>query len=237
MSNQRALLLSALSSILTVSLCGLNLNQRVMATEPGHPPRPLVGTSEGDEIDWKQDPVCQMVFFAVLEGLYTDGVQSQVIDSLIPTASNDSVLKKNFVAECPLCQPVFEALVVYQRRERFRNGSDKPSTFGPGLSQEECEGLGSDSRQARLKTLRPLVRRWVERRLSLMRLDESERTAWATKLESRSRQGKQKLMHLMRTDPAYRDGWSPYWGCAACNGTTDAFQPKHGNISTPTRLK
>ena len=180
---------------------------------------------KAEQPDWKRDPVCQMVFFAVLEGLYADGVPDNVVDSLVP--KGQSALKANFVAECPLCHPVYEALTLYQRRGRFQDG--KESTFGPGLSDEITKRLTSKVRQQRLETLRTLVHRWVERRMKMMRLTKEEHAAWLAKLEERSQQGKQKLMTLMRKDPDYSEGWSPYWGCAACNGTLDAW-------TGPTRL-
>ena len=39
--------------------------------------------------DWKDDPVCRMVFFAVLEGLYTDGVSSEAADRVVGRKAKD----------------------------------------------------------------------------------------------------------------------------------------------------
>ena len=38
--------------------------------------------------EWRSDAACQIVFFAVLEGLYTDGVPDEVVD-LIALYAND----------------------------------------------------------------------------------------------------------------------------------------------------
>ena len=175
-------------------------------------------------VDWKTDPTCRMVFFAVLEGLYTDGVPASVVESLVPKvkAEGGNALKANFVVECPLCHPVYEALVQYRDRSAFRDSKLTQSTFGNGLTKKECEALTSESRMTRLQALRPLVRKWVDRRMKMMRLTKEEQDKLTAELLKRSQQGKQKLMSLMRNDPAYHTGWSMYWGCAACNGATDA---------------
>src|SRR5256885_249044 len=72
--------------------------------------------------DWKQDPVCKMVFFAVLEGLYEDGVSSEAADSVVGKSKDGKTeIKQTFVFECPLCHPVYEAFRVYQQRPAFRD--------------------------------------------------------------------------------------------------------------------
>jgi hypothetical protein len=183
-------------------------------------------------VDWQDDPVCQMVFFAVLEGLYTDGVPDGVVDSLIPPARNapknsdpsNGALRTSFVAQCPLCHPVYEALSLYQRRGAFQGDKSGRDTFGDGVTAELKEQLVSKDRRTRLVALRELVHRWVDRRLTLMRLSAEEQSEWTKKLQERSNQGKAFLSKLMKDDPDYQEGWSLYWGCAACNGTTDACE-------------
>ena len=183
-------------------------------------------------VDWQDDPVCQMVFFAVLEGLYTDGVQSDVVDSLVPktTKANESSLKANFVAQCPLCHPVYEALSLYQRRSAFMSSKGKRDTLGKGIDPELRKQLTSTDRMARLEALRVLVRTWVDRKIKSLRLTEAEQVAMQKQLMERASEGKTRLISLMKDDPSYQDGWSPYWGCAACNGTTDAcVRPLNGD--------
>jgi hypothetical protein len=173
--------------------------------------------------DWKDDPVCQMVFFAVLEGLYTDGVPDEVIDSIVPrqVKDGDNPLKTSFVAQCPLCHPVYEAFSLYQRRQGFSGEGKKRNTFGKGIPADLEKALLSKQPSMRLKALSPLVKLWVERRLTMMRLTEAEKREWGSKLAVRSQQGKNSLSDLIDKDPHYQ-GWSVYWGCAACNGTTAA---------------
>jgi len=173
-----------------------------------------------DPADWQSDPVCRMVFHAVLEGLYEDGIPDSVVDSIVPKAGTDPV-KRSFVVQCPLCHPVYEAFAAYQKRPTF--AGDKRNTFGKGLDAETVKALTSDIPRTRLLALKPLVRTWVERRLTAMRLTAEEKKDWTTKLGERSAQGKAELARLIASDPNYK-GWSGYWGCAACNGTTDACE-------------
>lgn len=175
-----------------------------------------------EELAWQEDPVCQMVFFATLEGLYTDGVPDDVVKSIVgPGKEGDESIKTSFVALCPLCHPVYEAFALYQQRPTFQRDKANRNTFGDGIEPELHEQLLSKTPSTRLEALRVLVARWVERRLTSMRLSEEEHQEWVRRLGERSNQGKQHLSVLITSDPHYK-GWSMYWGCAACNGTTEA---------------
>jgi len=133
-------------------------------------------------------------------------------------------VKPTFLArsghQCPLCQPVYEAFALYQKRPAFA-GDAKRNTFGKGLDPDLQTKLVSADPRTRLEALKVLVERWVARRLTAMKLTDAERADWTAKLSERSGQGRGLLGQLLRTDPAY-EGWSLYWGCAACNGTTAA---------------
>jgi hypothetical protein len=186
------------------------------------PPRVVKEKSEEKvaqkPVDWKDDPVCQMVFFAVLEGLYTDGVPAEVVDSIVPPKKEgDASVKNSFVIECPLCHPTYEAFRLYQGRKPFASDLKRDS-FGKGLDPELVDDLKSKSAMTRLKALHELVRAWVERRLTMMRLTAEEKKEWTRKIGERSRQGKGELSKRLGSDPDYK-GWSMYWGCAACNGS------------------
>lgn len=172
--------------------------------------------------DWHADPVCQAVFFAVLEGLYADGVPDAVVDAIVPRSpkAGQNPVKTSFVVQCPLCQPVYEAFALYQKRPAFA-GDGKRNTFGKGVEPDLEKQLVSPDPRTRLSALKILVQRWVGRRLTAMRLTEAEKAEWTVKLNERSGQGRGLLSVLLRADPAYK-GWSLYWGCAACNGTTAA---------------
>jgi hypothetical protein len=166
--------------------------------------------------DWKEDPVCKMVFFAVLEGLYEDGVSNEAVDSVVgKTKDGPAEIKQTFVFQCPLCHPVYEAFRLYQQRPTFR---DKGDTFGKGVDAKLESGLRAKALRTRQGALQTLVHRWVERRLTRMGLSAEEKLSWAKQLEERSNQGNELLGRLRNTDPWY-GGWG-YGFCAACRGCT-----------------
>src|SRR5215510_1021464 len=119
--------------------------------------------------DWKADPACRLVFFAVLEGLYEDGVSDEIVNNIVPPDKKGrEKMRRSFVLDCPLCQPAFEAFCVYQARPKFSDGG-KSSTFGKGLPDSVTKGLLSDTLSTRLITLRKPICEWVERRLRTMK--------------------------------------------------------------------
>lgn len=191
--------------------------------EPNAAAQPADKASKKPATDWKDDPVCQMVFFAVLEGLYADGVPDDIVDSIVPRKKNadDNPLKASFVVQCPLCHAVYEAFSLYQQRPGFGGDEKKRITFGKGLDAKWVKELKSSDNHIRLTALRLLLQSWIERRLTMMRLTDSEKGAWTDKLGERSEQGRVILSKLRRDDPHYKT-WSPYWGCAACNAALDA---------------
>jgi hypothetical protein len=166
--------------------------------------------------DWKQDPVCKMVFFAVLEGLYEDGVSSSAVDSVVGKSKDaPAEIKATFVIQCPLCHPVYEAFRLYQQRPQFR---DKGDAFGKGIDPKLETNLRSTTLRTRQGALQVLVHRWVERRLAQMGLSDEQKMDWARRLEERSKQGDDLLRKLRDTDSWY-GGWG-YGFCAACKGCT-----------------
>jgi hypothetical protein len=193
---------------LIVMLCQLSSADPPKGQAPKEAPKPPP--------DWKEDPVCKMVFFAVLEGLYEDGVSSEAVDSVVgKTKDGKAEIKQTFVFECPLCHPVFEAFRLYQQRPQFR---DKGSSFGKGIDATLETGLRDKDRLTRQRALQTLVHRWVERRLNGMGLSEEQKKDWARRLEERSNQGAGLLAALKKSDLWYRT-WG-YGFCAACRGCT-----------------
>lgn len=177
---------------------------------------------------WPRDPVSQMVFFAVLEGLYTDGVSNETVDLIIPrnpiTGKQD--LTEHFVDQCPLCAPALEAFRLYRMRQNFseikledRNLEDR-NTFGSGsgIGANLVERLKSNNKLERLETIQGLIDSWVNRRLNLMHLTPEERSKWSQKIEARRKEGMKKLFAL-KEKGKYQD-WGKF--CAICDGTAGA---------------
>lgn len=188
-----------------------------------------IGSADEADLDWKEDEVCRLVFFAVLKGLYEDGVADDIVDNVIGPKSDleDAGLTRkrmriSFVMDCPLCQPTFEAWLTYQNRPKFSDGSNA-STFGKGLDADLRSQLMSKESQTRLQGLKVPVQRWILAGLKSRNMSNAQFEAWSKKTSQRFTQGKNKLIGLMQNDEHYA-GWSPYWGCAACNAARDANQ-------------
>jgi hypothetical protein len=203
--------------------CSLLLVLGLITAQAGAPLSPAGPAKKAEPKspwDWKEDPVCRMVFFAVLEGLYQDGVSSAAADSVVgKTKASAAEIKQTFVFQCPLCHPVYEAFRLYQQRPTFR---DKGDTLGKGLEARLERDLRSKQLRTRQDALQACVHRWVERRLTQMRLSAEEKNDWARRLEERSQQGNALLTRLKGSDPWYRS-WG-YGFCAACKGCTGVCQ-------------
>lgn len=182
--------------------------------------------------DWKKDPVCKAVYAGVLEGLYRNRVSDDIVTNIVgkKTPKHDRKtlrerMKRSFVLDCPLCEPTFAAFLAYQTRKSDRiPGSTRAgaSKVAPGLSAKLQKQLLSDATKTRLEGLAPVVQQWVLVKLkSNTVLKPAEIQEWKKRVQQRSSQGKTKLLALMKNTKGYKE-WSPYWGCAACNGSQDA---------------
>ena len=182
--------------------------------------------------DWKQDPVCKAVYDGVLNGLYRDRVSDEIVTNIIgkKTQKKDRKtlrkrMQRSFVLDCPLCEPTFAAFLAYQTRKSDRSsGSIRggASKLPPGLNAKLQKKILSDNTETRLRGLAPVVQQWVLVKLeSNSKLKPAEIREWKKRVEQRSNQGKSKLVSLMQNTKDYKE-WSPYWGCAACNGSRDA---------------
>ena len=75
-----------------------------------------------------------MVFFAVLEGLYVDGVSNEAVDVLLrrEDRGNGAEQYMHFIYGCPICLPAQDALRVYRQRVPL-SYKGSPDTLGEGL--------------------------------------------------------------------------------------------------------
>ncbi len=212
-------ILVAASTALVVMCLQFSAAEPTASAQPGEkvPAKPVT--------DWKADPVCQMVFFAVLEGLYMDGVPDDVVEAIVPGEGKPGAdpLARNFVPQCPICNPVYEAFALYQKRPTFV-GDGKQNTFGSGgLAPEIANALKSKQLPVRVKEgISPLVKKYVSARLAKMNLSNEQKQEWQAKLHERTTQGG-KLYSAFRFTPLGRElGWGFYGGCGACLGTEAA---------------
>jgi hypothetical protein len=169
------------------------------------------------------DEWSQHVFFAVLEGLYVDGVGNEVVDAILVT-DPDSGFPQNFVWACPICMPALDAFHLYRGRPDFQGLKSPRNTFGDGLSDEVLGDLQSPFLDIRQSAIRGLVERWVERRVASLRLDEDERARWDQALAERRKKGMAMLA-------SYRDlerpgSYGAMKACPFCDGANDALVPE-----------
>src|SRR5262249_38066228 len=116
--------------ILLIAVLALTLAAVTTADQPS---RTRTDSKPAVVKNWKADPACRLVFFAVLQGLYEDGVSDEVVNSIVPPDKKGrEKMRHSFVLQCPLCQPAYEAFCVYQSRPRFLD-EDKPAALGKGL--------------------------------------------------------------------------------------------------------
>jgi hypothetical protein len=190
-------------AMLVVLISSLTAGSIVYGAEPG-PRRATV---------WTEDAYSQAVFFAVLEGLYRDGVSSEVV-SLALAGDPATGQSDHFVYACPLCTPAREAFRLYQRRPRFESLKMPKSTFGPGLPAAVVERLQSPEKQQRLDALQGLIETWVARRLDSLRLTAAERSEWQEAMEARRKEGMEMLASM--------NAGASWKNCAICDASTRA---------------
>lgn len=176
--------------------------------------------SSGELVKWQDSEVGQFVFFAVLEGLYKDGVSSEVVDLVInPAKDIDNKVKHTFVFQCDICHAAYEAFVLYGRRQAFQKTGAR-DTFGKGVDARIVEGLKSPEARTRVYTLGGLIRPWIAARVELLKLSKEKQDELVVTLLKFKEEANTKLGKLRSEDPLYKD-WMFYGGCQACEAATE----------------
>jgi hypothetical protein len=161
------------------------------------------------------------LFLAVLEGLYEDGVSNEAVDAITVRDSQHGY-PANFVWSCPVCMPAYRAFMTYRARPHFDwiKGSQD---FGPGLGAAQVAALTTGEFAARQQALMTLVGRWVERRMTRLRLTPEENAAWKLEMEQRRKKG----MALLAD---YKSGglggsYAEMKDCPLCDGANQPWLP------------
>ncbi len=199
---------SMLFSLFTGALVSTSLALLQPASPVQIPPREVVGI-EFDEF-------YSLTYFAVLEGLYTDGVSDDVLKSLTRT-DEVSNYPELFIWQCPICMPAFNAFMHYGKRQPFMGIKARVDTFGAGLSEEMRLRCLAEDKLVRFGALNELVEGWVDRRLASMRLTEGEQNRWEQGFVERRKKGMATMQSMQ--------GAGAYAGlktCALCNAAADA---------------
>lgn len=140
-------------------------------------------TDEGGEGSARRE-----IFFAVLEGLYTDGVDNETVDKV---AAIDDITHypANFVYACPICMPAFDAFRTYRARPEFYGLKGRSDTFGEGLSRDVKIKLASPDLHERQGAVRELIEGWIRRHMDRLRLTDEERARWTQLMAEMRKQG------------------------------------------------
>jgi hypothetical protein len=171
-------------------------------------------------VKWQDSEAGQFVFFAVLEGLYRDGVPNEVVDLIIdPPREMDNKVKHTFVFQCDICHAAFEAFVLYRRRQIFQKSGER-DTFGKGVNEDIVKRLKDGDAVTRVHALGALMRPWILARVEQMKLTREKQEGLVTTLLNFKAEANDKLRLLRVNDPLYKD-WMFYGGCQACEAATD----------------
>ncbi len=162
------------------------------------------------------DAYHRTIFFAVLEGLYEDGISNRVVDGIL-IGERDLKQPSLFVPGCPLCIPARDAFRVYRERTVFTGFKSPTGTFGGSDSDAIEAKLANPDLLARHAALQERIQVWVKRRLDLMRLTPEEQTDWSYALAERRKKGMTLLPAALQA--------GQYIGaktCAICDGSAGA---------------
>lgn len=162
------------------------------------------------------DPVHRTIFHAVLEGLYEDGVSTELVKVMLEQ-DGKSGMPLHLVYSCPICDPVLDALRVYEHRTNFHYKGRRDDTFGAGMPKEIAADFRSGDRKRQFAAMQKSIDRWVSARLDLMRLTDAERAQWKQALEERRKKGMESMKKL-QSSGAYANTEK----CPVCDGANDA---------------
>jgi len=173
-------------------------------------------------VEWQKEEMCQFVFFAVLEGLYRDGIQNEIVDAIIgeKILKKDDKVKTHFVFRCKLCHATYEAFRTYRNRMPFMQAKGT-STFGKGVDLAQLKKLRSNDARTRIYAMGAMVRPWIMHRIKETRKTPEEKTAMKKQFTKYAQEGSD----LLRTHKRAKDGfyldWSFYGSCQACEAAQD----------------
>ena len=187
----------------------------------------------------------RLLFSAALEGLYTDGVQDDVVDEMLradPELSVPPDFSMHFVYGCPICMPIYDAFRAYRARvglsfvEKKRKVGEKPkNTYGDGLQEELRARLLSGDFNTRCTAVAELTRTWVERKFQSLRLTAVEREGWSRLLKVGRKQGMGVLRNQSTArkqkkgeDEAKKN--TRMTACPFCDGSAGSLDPEINSV-------
>jgi len=164
----------------------------------------------------------QQIFFAVLQGLYRDGVPNDLVDRII-RIDEQTRYPANFVWACPVCMPAYEAFRLYRGRPAF-NDKGQRDTFGPGLPKDQVEKLTAVDQAVSQLAIEELIQGWMDRRMDELRLTADERAEWRMEMEKRRKEGMTYLD--MYKDQGLGGSYAGMKTCPVCEGANGACKAR-----------
>jgi len=202
---------------LTASLFALSLGP---ANPPAAEPTPVPVHAGASSDDF--GPYGEQIFFAVLQGLYRDGIPNDLVDRII-RIDEDTKYPANFVWACPVCMPAFEAFRLYRGRPKFQN-KEHTDTFGPGLPKDQVERITAVDQAVSQPAIEELIQGWMDRRMDELRLTAAERAEWQKEMEKRRKEG---MTHLDRYKELSLGGsYAGMKTCPICEGANGACKKR-----------
>ncbi len=164
----------------------------------------------------------RFVFFAVLEGLFRDGVGKEDVEAILRRASPDARYD-HFIYACPICTAAVQALELYRSRPRqLYSLKSSQDTFGTGLDGKISQGLHALEAKTRLMTIHQLLRRWIGARLETVQGGEKDHLL--TELKAGREEG-MKYLKKWQSSPEDLARYAPaYAGIGECAACTAAAQ-------------
>ena len=182
-------------------------------------PKPVATSGN---VEWHKEEMCQFVFFAVLEGLYRDGVQNEIVDAIIgqKIPKKEDKVKTHFVFRCKLCHATYEAFRTYRNRPAFMQTKGS-STFGKGANLALIKKLSSKDARTRIYTMGAMIRPWIMHRIKETRKTPEEKTAMKKEFMKYAQEGSDLLTTHKRAKDGFYLDWSFYGSCQACEAAKD----------------
>lgn len=191
----------------------------VSSAQGGETTKPAKG-APSEDVTWQDSEAGRFVFFAVLEGLYEEGVSKEVVDLVInPAREMDNKVKHTFVFQCDICHAAYEAFVLYSRRQTFQRSSGR-DTFGKGVDEKTIHALKTGDATARVYALGSMVRPWIAARVVKMKLSKEKQDELVQTLMQFKHEADKKLSTFRKEDALYKD-WIFYGGCQACEAAVE----------------
>jgi len=170
------------------------------------------------------DDVHRFVFFAVLEGCFTDGITDADLEFIIPTAENGGrKMITNFVIACPLCRPAYDAFHFYANRPHLSQPAKHThyTTFGAGLEPAIRQQLAEPGLPCR-NAIQDLIERWVSARITKLRLNEEEEKSLRSALADKRKKGEEWLARFRegKHGEELAENYQDWENCPICSGSS-----------------